>query len=152
MDMGRLIGGQRALAPPGVNCVINTATLAEIIATKTIVPGYPGVQYRPVGFWMIPNGTFTTADNIELESTNSTPVSVATQAIAGAGDNVFIWEGHTNMTLGAGFGAKLGVGDGIRVVENGSTLAGGTDVLIAVFFQVFFPDAGLKPALGDYNL
>ena len=149
--VSKLIGGSRALFTPGTNCVGNTATLAEIIAVKTIVPGVPGVQYQPVYFWMVPNGTFTTATSVGLQSSNSTPVTIGTQAIAGVDNGTFIRPGHSNMVLGAGFGEKLGIGDGIDIVETGSTLAGGTDIRVFVFFQIFAPDTGLKPALGDMN-
>lgn len=148
MDLGRLVGSKRALATPGVMTITNTATLAQIIAGKTLLPGFPGTKYKVLDFWMIPDGTFTTATSIDLESTNAAPVKIGVQAIAGAGNNVYIWPGHANMVLGAGFGVELGVGDGIRIMEVGSTLAGGVNILIAITFQIIIPELSLKAALG----
>ena len=111
-----------------------SATLAEIVADKTLITGITGRKILVYDFWWIVTGTFTTATSIDLQSTNATPVKVAVQAIAGAGDGVVVHPLHANMTLGAGFCVALGAGDGLEVVDVGSELAGGTSILFNISY------------------
>lgn len=111
---------------------VHTVTLAELNAGKTLVDGKTGRKLVVTDFSMLMDGTFLTTTSIDLESDNSTPVAIASLAVAGATDGSYIAPDHANITLGAGFGAVLGSGDGIQLTVTGADATGGTSILVIV--------------------
>lgn len=113
-----------------------TVTLAQINAGYTFLPEVADVTYKVVGFKISVSGTFTTATDIRISDTKSTPVDIATLAIAQATDGAFLSETSAGITVGAGFGAALTANKGIQARKTGSSAAGGTSVTIRLLYKV----------------
>lgn len=105
-----------------------SATLAEINAGKTLIPGVAGQAITVVNYTARVTGAFATGTAIILESTNAAPVVVSTIAEAALTNGAIMVPSSANNTLGAGFGAAVGVADGIKVVNSGAAQTGGTSV------------------------
>lgn len=105
-----------------------TATLAQINAGLVLIPGSAGKKINVTNFTAKVLGTFLTGTAVVLESTNASPVVIGTEAAAGLTTGATITPADANMTLGAGFAAPLGTGDGVQVVKTGSSFTGGTSI------------------------
>lgn len=104
------------------------ATLAQINAGLTLIPGITGKKITVTNYVAQVTGAFTTGTSVELESTNASPVAVTTIAEAGLTNGAILTPNSSNTTLGVGFGGPLGSGDGLKVVNNGTASAGGTSI------------------------
>lgn len=116
--------------------VVNTVTLAELNAGKTILADLAGRTVKPVAFTITVSGDFTTGTSIEIEDTNGTPIVIASVAQAGLTDGAVIKEDETNTTVGAGFLGSLTAGKGIAVTKTGSDFAGGTSITVKVDYYL----------------
>ena len=81
------------------------------------------------------SGTFATGTSILLQSTNATPVVVATIAEAALTNNAVLLPSSANTTLGAGFAAALGSGDGLQLINGGSPQTAGTSVALTITYR-----------------
>lgn len=120
---------------PAIQTVDVTATLAQINAGLTLVAGQAGSKLRVLNYVARVTGAFATGTSVELESTNGTPVAVSTIAEAALTNGAVLLPSSANTTLGAGFGAQLGTGDGLKVVNNGSAQTGGTSIEFTVTYE-----------------
>ncbi|MBZ5673702.1 MAG: hypothetical protein LAP61_05590 [Acidobacteriia bacterium] len=114
-----------------------TATLAQINAGLVLIPGAAGKKLKVTNYIARVTGAFATGTSVELESTNASPVAVSTIAEAGLTNGAVLTPGSANTTLGAGFGAAMGTGDGLQVVNNGSAQTGGTSIEFTITYQQF---------------
>ena len=119
-----------------VQTIVNTATLAEINAGKTLVTGIAGKTITVVGFDATVAGTFTTTTSVDLEDTNGTPVAIATAAVAALTDGAVLDSTTANVTMGAGFLGTLTAGEGIAVTNTGTAAAGGTSITYKVDYII----------------
>jgi hypothetical protein len=117
-----------------VQAVVTTATLAQINAGLTLVPAVASVTLKPVGYLVIPNGSFAALTDIRLSDTADTPVDILTIAQAQAGDGVVHTVGVGTHTRGAGFAVDLTEGKGIQIRKTGSAGTTATDALVIVWF------------------
>jgi Uncharacterized conserved protein (DUF2190) len=115
--------------------VIVTATLAQINAGKVLIPGAVGQKITVTDYTARVVGNFATGTSIEMESTNVTPVAVSTIAEAGLTDAAILRPSSANTTLGVGFAAQLGAGDGLQVVNNGANQTAGTSVTFTITYS-----------------
>jgi hypothetical protein len=113
-----------------------TATLAQINAGAIIIPGVAGKKIVVSNYVARVLGNFATGTSVELESTNGTPVAITTWAEAGLTTGNILVPGSSNTTLGAGFGAPLGAGDGVQIVNNGSAQTGGTSISGSITYSL----------------
>lgn len=111
-----------------------TATLAQINAGLTLIPGVAGQAITVSNVVARVVGTFATGTSVELESTNASPVAVLTYAETAIAGSTVLVPGAANTTLGAGYAVPLGSGDGLKVVNNGSAQTGGTSIEFTVTF------------------
>jgi hypothetical protein len=111
-------------------------TLAQINAGLVLIPGVPGRKIQVEAVTQRVVGNFATGTSVELESTNASPVAVVTTAEAGLTDGAFLFSGDTHNTIGAGFFAPLGTGDGLKVVNNGSAQTGGTSITYGIIYSI----------------
>lgn len=111
-----------------------TATLAEINAGKVLIPGAGAQIINVLDYTARVAGNFATGTAVILESTNGTPVLVSTIAEAGLTTGAVLTPASTNTTLGAGFAAPLGAGDGLQVVNSGSAQTGGTSITFTITY------------------
>lgn len=121
----------------GFKVIDVVATLAQINAGLVLIPGVAGSKIRPLSYVARVAGGFATGTSIELESTNASPVAVSTIAEAALTNGAVLTPASANTTLGAGFGAQLGTGDGLQLVNNGTAQTGGTSVEFTITYQQF---------------
>ncbi len=124
------------LASAKVLSVEAVVTLAQLNAGAVLVPEVPGRVYRPLGFFVKMNGTFTTCTDMRISDTNSAPVDIVTIVVAQMGTGLIHTEDAGTHTLGAGLMADLTAGKGIQIRKTGSTAAGGTDILVRIFYRI----------------
>lgn len=115
-----------------VQVAAGSATIAEINADYTIIPGIPGTTVRVVGYDLEAVGAFSDATSVEIESTNATPVVVTSIAVAALGDGDLCNPYAANNTPGAGWLVSLGSGDGVEITKTGSDEATATSLTYAV--------------------
>ncbi len=113
-----------------------TATLAEINAGKTIIPGVAGKSIRVVGFVERVTGGFASTTSVDLQSSNATPVKVVVNAVAALTNGAVLVPGSANVTLGAGYGVNLGAGDSLVVANVGSAATGGTSIQFTIQYAL----------------
>ena len=149
-DGAVLVGGKNGPVQPLLAVAINTVTLAEVNAGKTVLPPTKGsYRYQVINFSFIPNGSFATLTTIVLQTTATVPVVIASLAQAQATDDNYLGPESTGITLGAGFQIELAEGDGIEVAKTGSAGITATDILVTVTYRLIGPSVQLNPALGD---
>lgn len=131
---GQLIRVLILLPKPGASAAgalrtaIVSATLAEINAGKVLIPASVGKKITVVNYAARVTGAFATGTAVILESTNVAPVLVTTLAEAGLTNGAVLIPSSGNTTLGAGFAAQLGSGDGLQVVNSGAAQTAGTSI------------------------
>lgn len=108
--------------------MIVTTTLAQINAGATLIPGVSGKTITVVGYNAKVTGGFTTTTSVDVQSSNASPVKIAVNAVAGLTNGAIINETKANTTMGAGYLAALGSGDGVVVANVGTAAAGGTSI------------------------
>lgn len=111
------------------------ATQAQINAGLVLLPGVAGKAITVLNYTARVLGTFTAGTSFELESTNASPVAVTTIAEAGLTTGAVLLPGSANTTLGAGFSAPLGSGDGLKAINNGTADTGGTSITLTITYQ-----------------
>lgn len=112
-----------------------TATLAQINAGLVLVPGVAGKSVNVTDFIARVSGTFATGTSVNLQSTNATPVIAVSLAEAGLTNGAVLVPGSANTTLGAGFGAPMGAGDGLTIANIGAPQTVGTSITFTVTYQ-----------------
>lgn len=112
----------------GVKTVVVTSTLAQINAGQTLIPGVAGKAITVTNFARRVSGAFATGTSVDLQSSNATPVKVTSTAEAGLTNGAIIVPGSANNTLGAGYAAALGIGDGLVIANVGTAQTGGTSI------------------------
>lgn len=119
-----------------VQTVDVVATLAQINAGLVLIPGQTGQKITVLNYIGRVVGTFATGTGVFLESNNGTPVVVSTILTADIAGSGLIGPTSTNTTLGAGWGAALGSGDGLQVIKDGATaLTGGTSIEFTITYK-----------------
>lgn len=104
-----------------VKTVNVTATLAQINAGLTLIPGVTGKKITLLDYTARVNGSsFAGGTNVLLQSTNGTPVVASTIAEAGLVSGAVLKPTSANTTLGAGFSVPLGTSDGLQVAATGT--------------------------------
>lgn len=112
-----------------------TATMAEIIAGKTIVVARkPNQVLKPIDFRIEATGTFSTLTDIRIASDNATPVEIVTVTQSNITGRMSLDTG--TLTVGAGLDANLGAGDGIKLRQTGTDMTGGGSLVGVVYFLV----------------
>jgi hypothetical protein len=96
------------------------ATLAQVNAGLVLIPGITGKKITVVDYLARAQGSFAGGTNVILESTNGSPVVVTTIAEAALTSGTANGPFSANNTVGAGFGAPLGSGDGLQLVSTGT--------------------------------
>lgn len=114
-----------------------TVTLTQLKAGQVVVAAVAGRTLKVVGFRLKFTGTFTTSTTIRLSDTNSSPVDIATVAIANATDaNILTEAGGTGLTIGT-FGAALTADKGIQLRDvTAGQSAGGTSIDVLVLYTI----------------
>ena len=102
-----------------------------------LIPGLTGAAIRVLDYNATVLGNFATGTAVVVESTNAVPVVVTTIAEAALTNGAITFPGIANNTLGAGFSAALGSGDGLQVVNSGAAQTGGTSVRFDITFQQY---------------
>lgn len=131
------VGGLQTALNARPQVVSGVATLAQINAGLVLIPGVAGQAITVNDFVLRVTGNWATATSVEIESTNVTPVGVVTETIAGLTTGAIIMPAvsDTHQTLGAGFAAALGSGDGLQIVNVGTAGTGGTSIAYNITFQ-----------------
>jgi hypothetical protein len=117
-----------------VQTVDVVCTLAEINAGKTLIAGATGQNITVTDFIARVTGTFATGTAVLVQSSNGTPVVVATLAEAAIAGTGIVLPPTANVTLGAGYGKQLGTADGLVVANSGSAQTGGTSIEFTITF------------------
>lgn len=112
-----------------------TATLAQINAGLTLIPGVTNQKINVLNYTARVSGNFATGTAVILQSTNASPVLVSTIAEAGLTTGAVLLPSSANTTLGAGYSVPLGSGDGLQVVNSGSAQTGGTSITFTITYQ-----------------
>lgn len=111
-----------------------TATLAQINAGLILIPGITGKKITVTNYTARVTGAFATGTAVLLESTNVSPVLVTTLAEAGLTNGAVLTPASGNTTLGAGFAAPMGSGDGLQVANSGTAQTGGTNIAFTITY------------------
>ncbi len=128
------IAGLQTALDAKPNTIQISATLAEINAGKVLIAGSGTKKITVTNYIARVTGNFAAGTSVELESTAGSPVAVTTIAEAGLTDAAILMPGSANTTLGVGFGAQLGAGDGLKVVNNGSAQTTATKIDFTITF------------------
>lgn len=110
-----------------------TATLAEIIAGKVIVPAVTGKKIRVLHWSIRCAGNAAGATGVKLLDDNDTPVEVTAVVTAGLGTGVHVlpWTA-THVTNGAGYRADLTTAKNLLLKSYGNELTGTTSMIATV--------------------
>lgn len=119
----------------GVKELTVTATLAQINAGLEVIAAIAGKQITVTNFIERVLGNFATGTSVALQS-DTTSVVVETTAEAGLTTGAVLVPGSANVTLGAGFGAALPVGEGLKLVNNGANQTVGTSITFTIEYVV----------------
>lgn len=108
---------------------VQTITLAQINAGKTVFPSIPGLQLKILNFCLKSTGAFAVLDSILFQDLADTPVVIATFAQAQLTNGAILLPGSTGVTLGAGFTGNCTLGKGLQIIKSGTagTTATGID-------------------------
>jgi hypothetical protein len=133
-----LKAGSVLTSPDVVLSTINTVTLAELNAGKTLVAGVAGFKIVVLNVRALVTGAFTGLTLAVVQSSNGTPVVVTsyTQATLTNGAIFSTTATITGQTLGAGFEVGLGTGDSLVAAKTGSAAAGGTSIKYSIQYQL----------------
>jgi hypothetical protein len=134
-DLIRVLISSTSASDQSLKTAIVTATLAEINAGKTLIAGVSGKAITVIDYKAQVTGTFATGTAALLQSSNGTPVVVSTLAEAGLSAGAVLGVTSANTTLGAGFAAALGAGDGLVVANSGSAQTGGTSIKFTITYK-----------------
>lgn len=109
------------------------ATLAQINAGLVLVPAVAGKSITVTNVLARVLGNFATGTSVELES-SATAVAVETIAEAGLTTGAVLFPTTANVTVGAGFGVALPVGEGLSLANNGAAQTGGTSITFTITY------------------
>ncbi len=98
-----------------VNQLKTGLTLAQVNAGFTLIPNIYSNKLIVTNFALRINSAAVGTGNLLLQTTETTPVVIATFANAQLSSGAFLRPGDTGVTLGAGFWAKLSQGVGIQL-------------------------------------
>lgn len=112
-----------------------TATLAQINAGLVLIPGVTGKKITVTDYIARAVGSFAGGTNVILESNNVAPVVVSTIAEAALTSGTPNLPTSANNTLGAGFAAQLGSGDGLQIVSTGTQTTATSLNLVITYTQ-----------------
>lgn len=136
------LGGQNVATDVVYNLTV-TLTLAQINAGTVILgssgggANFPNHKIRVKSFKAVCSGTFTTLTAVVLQTTESSPVNIASLAVAGLTNGARLHEeSSSNVTIGAGFLVDNTEGYGLQVVKTGSTGAGGTSITFDIQYII----------------
>lgn len=104
-----------------------TVTLAQINAGAILIPAVAGKQILVTNFVERVTGAFATGTSVNLQS-GTTSVIVESTAEAGLTNGAVLVPGSANVTLGAGFGTLLPVGESLNVANIGAPQTVGTSI------------------------
>ena len=113
--------------------LLNTVTLAEVNAGKTILAVPTGKRAVVLDFVARSNGAFADGDSIDLLVGAA---NVASLAQAQLTNGAVLFPGETGVTLGAAFGQPGADGDDIIVDKTGSDFTTATDVKFTVTYAL----------------
>jgi hypothetical protein len=134
-DLIRVFLNPPAFTNQSVEKTLNVvATLAQINAGLVLIPGTAGKKITLTNYTARVAGNFATGTAVILESTNASPVLVTTLAEAGLTTGAVLVPASGNTTLGAGYAAPLGSGDGLQVVNSGSAQTAGTSITFTISY------------------
>lgn len=125
-----------AAAGAGTKEVTVTATLAQINAGLVAIPGIAGKQITVLSFIERVVGAFTTNTSVNLQS-DTTSVIVEATAQAQLTNGAVLLPASSGVTLGAGFGAALPAGEGLKIANIGTAAAGGTSITFTITYNQF---------------
>jgi|SRR5579872_313034 len=113
-----------------------TATIAQINAGLTLVAGVAGRTITVTNFYMMAHGNFTTATDVRISDTASSPVDVVTVVVADFQDtNIVTPAGGTGITVGT-FAAPLTAGKGLQLRKTGSSITVATSATVTVQYSL----------------
>lgn len=127
------VGGLTAALQEANKTVVNTATIAEINAGKTLVAVAAGKKAIVTDFIVRANGNFTELTTLNLKVGAAV---VATFAAAQLQNGDIVFAGETGVTLGAAFGIAGGDGDDIVIDKTGTNEATATDATLTVTYNI----------------
>lgn len=105
----------------GVRTINITKTLAQINAGGSLISGIAGKAITVLDYTARVNGaSFAGGTNIKLQSSNGTPVVVATMVEADLVTTAVLKPTSGSTVLGAGFSVPLGSGDGLNIASTGT--------------------------------
>lgn len=134
-DLVRVLIRNPAASSPALRQAVVVATLAEINAGKVLIPGVAGKQITVTSFVERVLGAFATGTSVDLQAeTTGTKIEVSAEAALTNG--AVLIPGSANVTLGAGFGAPLPAGEGVKVVNVGAAQTGGTSITYTITYAV----------------
>lgn len=121
--------GERSVKPftfSTLTGIVTGITLAQANAGIMLVaPGYPSIQAMVFELWLrVNSASVGNANNILIQTTDPTPVVIATFANAQLTSGAKLTSTSTGVTLGAGFLAKLNPGIGIQLKTSGGDATG----------------------------
>lgn len=134
-DLIRVWIKDSALLLDGLQVVTVTATLAELNAGKILIPATPGYKIQVSDYIARVTGAFTTLTSADLQS-STTGTKVTALAQAGLTNGAILRPTSSNTTLGAGFGAPLESGEGLKLVNVGTAAAGGTSIAFTITYKL----------------
>lgn len=127
--------GTYDLASPIEFSTEGSVSLSELNAGKVVLAPLPGSRFRVVGFFLRFVGTFASATDIRVSTTNATPVDIATVAIANATDGAVVSEVTNNRALGT-FPLLTDNNIGIQIRKTGSNATGGTRIDYVIRYRI----------------
>lgn len=110
------------------------ATLAQINAGLVLIPAVAGKSITVTNVLARVLGAFATGTSVELES-SATTVAVETLAEAGLTNGAVLFPTTANVTVGAGFGVALPVGEGLSLANNGANQTAGTNITFTITYS-----------------
>lgn len=115
-------------------CVCGTATTAEVIAGKLIVPPDSAKAVIVTGGWMRATGSADTATSVDIKDTTDTPVVAVAIAVAALIDGAVVdFDAAANVTWTT-YGVAHTKGKGLQILQ--TTAAGGLGTTTAVDYVV----------------
>lgn len=122
--------------PTNVHYVALTATLAQVNSGVTIVPALSGRTLRVINFYTQVAGTWASCADVRLSDTNSTPVDVATIAVAGLTAGNKLTQTSGSVALGAGWLTQLTANQGLLLRQTGTPCTGGASVTVVAMYSI----------------
>lgn len=135
LESGSTFQWKDAAATPVLYSVHNVTT-AEVNAGHELLPATAGRTYRILYWGVTARGAAaTTVTSVDLQDTNSSPVSIAAIPVAALTQDETCDSGKVNVVGGAGGGGALLTADkGVRIIKNGTDMAGATSLDVVLMY------------------